>query len=65
MINVEIYYIIFIFIVLAMRWLFTTYNVMSRNVTVKKWLVTVTKCDITLLSVINRYKSLCVILDIF
>jgi len=24
------------FIVLAMRWLFTTYNVMSRNVTVKK-----------------------------
>jgi hypothetical protein len=48
-----------------MRWLFTTYNVMSRNVTAKKWLVTVTKCDITLLSVINRYKSLYVILDIF
>jgi hypothetical protein len=62
-------------IVLAMRWLFTTYNVMSRNVTAKKWLVTtcngqkcfvtVTKCDITLLSVINRYKSLYVILDKF
>jgi hypothetical protein len=60
---------------LKMRWLFTTYNVMSRNVTAKKWLVTtcngqecfvmVTKCVIPLLSVINRYKSLCVILDIF
>ena len=62
-------------IVLAMRWQFTTYNVMSRNITAKKWLVktcngqkcfvTVIKCDITLLSVINRYKSLYVILDIF
>ncbi len=42
-------------IVLAMRWLFTTYNVMSRNVTAKKRLgngqkrfVTVTSCNITL-----------------
>ena len=48
-----------------MRWLFTTYNVMSRNVTVKRCFVTVTKCDITLLSIIDRYKSLGVILDIF
>jgi hypothetical protein len=57
-----------------MRWLFTTCNVMSRNITAKKWLETtcngqkcfetVTKFDITLLSVINRYKSLYVILDI-
>jgi len=48
---------------------------MSQNITAKKWLVatcngqkcfvTITKCDITLLSVINRYKSLYVILDIF
>jgi hypothetical protein len=30
-----------------------------------KWLVTVTKCEITLLSVINRYKSLHIFLDIF
>ncbi len=44
-----------------MRWLFTTYIVMSRDVTAKKRLgnnqkcfVTVTNCDITLLSVINR-----------
>ena len=58
-----------------MRWLFTTYKVMSRNATAKKWLVTtcngqkcfvtVTKCDITLLSVINRYKSLYGFLGIF
>jgi hypothetical protein len=48
-----------------MRWLFTTYDVMSHNVTAKKRLgngqkcsVTVTNCDITLLSVINHYKSL-------
>jgi len=61
------------YIVLAMRWLFTTYNVISRNVSVKKWLVTtcngkkcfvtVTKCEITLLSAINRYKSLHIFLD--
>ncbi len=53
-------------IVLAMRWLFTTYNVMSRNLTAKKWLVTncndqkcfvtVINCEITLLSVISCYK---------
>ncbi len=59
---------------MAMRWLFTACNVMSRNITAKKWLETTcngqkcfvkaTKCDITLLSVINRYKSLYVILDI-
>jgi len=58
-----------------MRWLFTTFAVMSRNITAKKWLettcngqkcfLTATKCDITLLSVINRYKSSYVILDIF
>ncbi len=38
-------------IVLTMRWLFTTYNVMSRNVKAKKWLVTTCngqKCFVTL-----------------
>ena len=35
--KVKNYFIFFnLFIVLVMRWLFTTYNVMSRNVTAKK-----------------------------
>ncbi len=52
-------------IVLAVRWLFTTYNVMSRNVMFKKRLVTITNCDITLLSVNNHYKSLKGFIEIF
>jgi hypothetical protein len=60
---------------MVMRWLFTTYNVMSRNVTAKKrlvtidncqkYFVTVTNCGIKFLSVINHFKSLYGFLEIF
>ena len=56
--------------VLAMRLLFITYNVTEYNgqkmdCNDQKCFVTVTKCDVTLLSIINRYKSFYDFLDIF